>query len=334
METYFLEIKIPSNSAKLERFVTPALNNYNSLLIYKYTILQLRSICKRYNIKRVSSLNKLQLLKICYNTMRCKYALQIIIKSFRRLFIQRFNETTGPARLCRSLCNNIDDFATTDPINEINYYYFISYQDKDGFIYGYDINTIRTLFEHDNYNNPYTRNHFSHSFLNTVKKRLRYNIIMKKIPIVIIPRHLTSMEKIVTIFQKLDQLGNYTQIEWFTTLSIQRLFVLYRELYDIWVYRAQLSDDMKKNICPPNGDPFVNISPNTIYNMDISERQDIIPFLLVVFHNLIQTGGGVQEHQQMGAFYLLSALTLVSPQAANAMPWLYESVVHVQPIQN
>ena len=34
-----------------------------------------------------------------------------------------------------------------------------------------------------------------------------------------------------------------------------------------------------------------------------------------------------QDSRGLGALYVLTALTLVSPGAADAMPWLYNSVV-------
>jgi hypothetical protein len=37
-----------------------------------------------------------------------------------------------------------------------------------------------------------------------------------------------------------------------------------------------------------------------------------------------------QNNQSLGAFYILGALTLVNNQAAESMPWLYESVFHNQ----
>jgi hypothetical protein len=41
------------------------------------------------------------------------------------------------------------------------------------------------------------------------------------------------------------------------------------------------------------------------------------------------TSGINRDSQSLGAYYVLSALTLVSQPAQAAMPWLYESVVHV-----
>ena len=41
------------------------------------------------------------------------------------------------AKVLTSLSNNVDDFLTTENINEIDYYYFFSFKDKDNFIYSF-----------------------------------------------------------------------------------------------------------------------------------------------------------------------------------------------------
>ena len=43
-------------------------------------------------------------------------------------------------------------------------------------------------------------------------------------------------------------------------MELKDVIKLVRELCDIWNYRAQLSNETKRNICPPNGDPFRNLS--------------------------------------------------------------------------
>ena len=45
--------------------------------------------------------------------------------------------------------------------------------------------------------------------------------------------------------------------------------------------------------------------------------------------NLISKGINT-DSRSLGAFYILSALTLVSHSAAVALPWLYESVVQIK----
>ena len=57
--------------------------------------------------------------------------------------------------------------------------------------------------------------------------------------------YIEFLYAVLNIFQKIDALGNYTNPDWFNNLSHFKMVVYVRELYDIWVYRAQLSDETK-----------------------------------------------------------------------------------------
>ena len=55
---------------------------------------------------------------------------------------------------------------------------------------------------------------------------------------------------------------------------------------------------------------------------------DLQRFCLTVMENLVNTGSSTQW-KALGAYYVLAGLTLVNQNAANTLPWLYESVVHI-----
>ena len=95
-------------------------------------------------------------------------------------------------------------------------------------------------------------------------------------------------------------------------------------LHDIWNYRAQISDDVKREICAPSGKPFsiVNIHYNYLCNCDILQLKMIFVKIIENFINM----GIDDSSSSLGAMYILSALTLVNSDAANALPWLYQSV--------
>ena len=131
--------------------------------------------------------------------------------------------------------------------------------------------------------------------------------------------------EILELFQKIDNLGNYTNTEWFTILTRSQLIRYLRELNDIWVYRAELSQDVKRDICPPRGDPFMNTDMNIIVNISYEALQKLI---INIMKKLVNTGIN-RDSQTLGAYYVLAGLTLVNEEAANAMPWLYQSVVQI-----
>jgi beta-galactosidase GanA len=92
------------------------------------------------------------------------------------------------------------------------------------------------------------------------------------------------------------------------------------ELIDIWDYRAQLTIDAKRKICPPNG--FLNWY--RLYNMNQTSLHIIRENSLKVLESIVNTGIS-NEYKSLGASYVLGALTLVSEEAASAIPWLYQA---------
>ena len=126
------------------------------------------------------------------------------------------------------------------------------------------------------------------------------------------------------IFQRIDELGNYTNSDWFLNLNTYKLIIFIRELYDIWTYRAQLDNQSKINICPPHGRPFFNIN---ISSLQLHNIENIRSDILVILDKFVNSGID-RDCNLMGSYYILTALTLVSNSAATSMPWLYQSVAH------
>ena len=131
----------------------------------------------------------------------------------------------------------------------------------------------------------------------------------------------------LTLFQNIDSLGNYSDPAWFMTLNNTQLIRLLRELIDIWEYRAQLSMEVKRAICPPLGDPFHRIISLTQIQ-HLENINDVRKIILNILEKLVNTGLD-RENKILGSYYVLGALTLVNSNAANALPWLYQSLVYI-----
>ena len=300
-------------------------SDYSKLRNSNYTIPELKEIYKRFKIKWKSKLKK-DIIEECYINLKHNYFATKIQRFLLNHFIKLFNKTQGPALLKREMCNNVEDFLTTEQMNEIDYYFFFSYRDSDGFVYGFNIISIYNLILKKDTKNPYTRNDFSMELIEMVIKRIEYNRILKKVNHEISPTQLTANNKLITLFQKIDLLGNYTQVEWLINLSpyYVRRFIL--ELYDIWDYRSQLTKEMKINICPPHGYPFKDVPLHVIQNNHNISIDILKNYCAIIIHQLINSSTE-RENQSLGAIYVLSALTLVNPNAAESMPWLYQSLL-------
>jgi len=129
--------------------------------------------------------------------------------------------------------------------------------------------------------------------------------------------------RIQELFMDIDQLGNYTNYQWFSNLERREYIRLYRTLHDIWTYRGHLSREMKCKICILE-DPFHEINRERVHFHEASVEV-IREVCLKIFENMVYCGID-DEYRKIGTLHALSALTMVSIHARNAMPWLYESL--------
>lgn len=314
-----------------EDFEILKLNEHDELLKNNYSVPQLKEMCRYYELK-VSG-NKDEVTKRLYNYLSKSFFAIKIQRLFRRYIIIKYNKCHGPAFIKRRLCVNDNDFLTMEDIKEIPYNQFYSYKSTENHIYGFDVISLYNLISRPDVSplNPYTRTEFPVSVKSDLKKLIKLSKLLKiKMDIELEKEESVSLEKqieisIISLFQKMDELGNYTNTEWFNSLTAPQITRFVRELYDIWAYRAQLAHSTKREICPPNGDPFRNVNMNNFYACDFIYLKSIA---LKIMENLVYSGIN-RENQFLGSSYVLSALTLVSDGAADAMPWLYQSVAHV-----
>ena len=84
------------------------------------------------------------------------------------------------------------------------------------------------------------------------------------------------------------------------------------------------TNEVKNKICNFK-DPFTNLG--IIHANMINNNYDVLANISLTLIEKMVYSGIDQDSRSLGALYVLTALTLVSPNAADAMPWLYNSVV-------
>lgn len=317
-----------------EKFVAPTINNYNELSKYNYNILQLKIIAKKYKLKLNG--NKKTMITRIYSFLYLSSYIIKIQKKFRGNLAKKYKLLHGPASLKRKLCTNADDFVTMEPVEDINYHQFISYKDTDGFIYGFDIISLHNLFlkspDIESIKNPYTRNLIPEPVIKTIKSIIRIAKILKfhinlhyedDTPIISSAKMVEL--RALTLFQTIDELGNYSNSSWFLSLNRNQLIRFLRELTDIWNYRAQITLETKRKICPPIGDPFRLL--NMIYIHNEPNMLNVKKAVLEVLEKIVNSGVD-RDSKALGACYVLGSLTIVNQEAATALPWLFESFGH------
>ena len=345
MEHYLnLSIKNKKSYVKISDsdFVIPIFVFYNDILKYNYNVSQLRAIAKHYKLSTGG--NKDYLKKRLFNFLYYSYNIIIVQKYVRYFLTKKYIKVHGPAFYNRSLCSNDVDFCTLDNLSTICYNQFISFKDNNSHIYGFDIKSLYNLFiksdnakKNNNSNsnfsnvlNPFTNVFFSHNILEQLLEYIRLTKLLKleldlnydELIIVSLNKQLEM--KILTLFQRIDSLGNYTNIKWFMELDKYGLIHFIRELADIWNYRANLTLETKRAIVPPSGNPFHSDHIN-IHNLPQYNFIQIKKYSIQIIDLMINKG--INETScVLGSYYVLCALTMVSSDAADSLPWLYEAV--------
>jgi len=260
----------------------------------------------------------------------------------RRYLVMTRIRMRGPALFLskRELCVNDTDFYTLEPISEIEPSNFYSYQDDKGLVYGFDVKSLQMM--HDSQGsimNPYNRFEFTDKTLRNIKTLIGKPKSMSEadVELEIFERmyelRTRPLEtRITDLFYEIDRLGNYTVSSWFSGLSREKYLYMYKRIRALWNYRAGLEDETKQAICP-FFDPFqFRLGRYTSILFTDRERTlteiDCRKMCVILMENLIYTGRDDITKNLIVA-HILSALTLVSPDARNAMPWLYDSIVYL-----
>jgi len=297
----------------------------DQLYTTKYQVIQLKHMCKHYKLQVTGK--KVVLITRLYDFLKYYVYAQKIQWCYKDHLLRKYIHAKGPAFMNRSLCVNESDFFTMDPVSDISIEQFVSFTDKDGKIYGFDLLSLYNLWlkTHKPHRNPYNRNIFP----TDLEKKCE---LIYKFSGSYFNRVITTIESLhnsndfetrcFNVFQEINQLGNYADHTWYVSLSRLNVIRFVRELLDIWCYRAELSASVKMSICPPHGNPFAGMSINILPTLEMDQVRQLG---LTVIQNMVLTASDI-ENRSLGANFVLCALTLVSESAAISLPWLYQSV--------
>ena len=336
----------------------------HSKITAKLTLPHLRRLCVAYGLKKTGTKPVLIERSRAHCLKQCAvYTLQRVARGYRsRMYVRQFmnNSTYRPS----TAAVNETDVYTMDDFTDVPHYQLFRFLDNaDGMIYEFNMasffkllktaisikdwtntvtfRTIRACSNSEippNVLNPYNRSPISNVVVRSFFTKMAYSRMMRH-PVCVEFKEeaLTPMQlvegRILELFQDINALGNYADSSWLSALMHPQHIRFVQELYDIWTYRAELSMQTKCQICPPLGCLFAN--PNST---EVMNEIRIAPFNIVREINLCAIdrlihSGITEDDRKLGAFYVLSALTLVSPGARDAMPWLYQSVVVSPPVQ-
>ena len=235
--------------------------------------------------------------------------------------INNISSLKGVGYFNRGKCNNNEDFFSFEEINEINDRYFFSYQDKNKFIWFFDIRSFNKLIELKQ-TNPYTREPIPLNVIKRSKKlteKLKLNTNDNQVDIQLIKQTKEQIvkQKTVDLFSAIEQSGYECNIVWFLNLHRDLLKKLYTNLEDLWNYRLPLTSEIKSRIAPPNGNVF-SMRVNDVFR--ISNKQDLQSIIL---NEVCKFNDAVNDSdKKLGYMYFLIGLGMVSEDCYYAHQWL------------
>jgi hypothetical protein len=243
-------------------------------------------------------------------------AAAVIRSTWSRWLLKR----AGPLFHAKEESNNPYDFFSSDPVAEIPMRYFISFVDP-ATAKGYcmDTRSVTALLQHAVTNkeeplNPFNRATLPPLFLRRLK---RHNLVTVWEPLKATTEAQAVTMAVSDVFRVMEDLGYYTNPDWFLSLSRQGLQRFYIELADIWYHRASLSSSDRARISPKR--PF-SVPVTTALVM----QQKALRPLLLDTCRLLVTGAEAKADRQLGVMYIMGALSIVSAGAATANPWIFE----------
>lgn len=317
-----------------ENIYIPNFYEAHFLYKYKYNLQQLKLMAKKYKLKMSGS--KPVLIQRIYSFLFLSNLSMKIQKHIRGYLYRKYCSCHGPAFIKRNICTNHIDFLSMDELTIIPFNQFFSFKDDDGFVYGFDlISFYNLIYKTDGVvKNPYNQQRISAKVIENFRTLLRVSHSLKisiSTEIADINKEVSDVKSVelrcLTLFQNIDALGNYSNAQWFLSLNRTQMIKFLRELMDIWCYRAPLTPETKRAIIPPLGNPFSRMSSydslqTTEYLVEVRK------VILGIMEKFVNTGID-KDSKCLGAYYVLGALTLVSPEAAAALPWLYQAVCYM-----
>jgi hypothetical protein len=291
--------------------------------LYKNRVVDLKNIAKYLNL-RISG-NKTELIERILKYHKESAAATRIQRTVRGRFARTWMMLKGGAK--RSTCVNDTDFYTMDPLTEIPFTEYIEYADNTGVRYGFNMRSLYYLLSKmKKFDNPYTREDMKPVLGERFVRLLRLtNLVFPENTIIapednaveIITDQEVNERRLNDLFISIDALGHYTSVRWFTDLPSSGLFAFLTRLYYIWL---RLEPELRQRICPgPN--PFQFAETINMRDQTLEENR----MMIVRMGESLICSDVDEEHRNLGAMYFLTALTVVSPQARNQMPWLYDN---------
>ena len=329
-----------------DKTVTDYCNDIAKKDLSKSKLPELKQFARELNIK--ISGNKPALILRIEECLVQTHSVIKIQRNARKYLVTKWFKMKGSIKNCV----NDTDFYTLEPLSEIHYLYYFQYINS-GHSYGFNIKSLCALAVKSNnkFQNPYNRDSMKSAeqkIADVVKLTNAIfpdNQLMKDIsamndgivqstiltlirdrrPVVVnrLAHQLRALDRlsieqrVIGLFMHIDSLGNYTQTNWLTELSSQKMYYMIAKLHQLW---QNVPRDVRIRVCP-HMSPF----SETVFGSEQILPNEVHLGIIIRMAEVLVYSGVDSEHQNLGAMYFLSGLTIVSLGARAQLPWLYDN---------
>jgi hypothetical protein len=219
-----------------------------------------------------------------------------------------------------------------EPIATIPKLFFFSYADSQKNIWSFDVRSLIHMFSQGQIlQNPYTREPFPERVVTRFRARHDWLRARKYVLFYGVEETITAEQewnqKVLDVFMRIEALGYLLSTSWFQELTLANQQSFYRNLFQLWFVRLGLTSAQREEVCPKWSQGETRIFKK---NPDETEKshKDIKWWRkqnLALIESLVSRGQ-LKSSRGLGAMYVLMSLVQVSEQAAEAYPWIYESI--------
>jgi len=240
------------------------------------------------------------------------------VNSYLTLFHQ------GPCIKTRGLSTNNSEVFSLEPIESILDFYYFSFADTQKNLWTFDIRSIAQMISLGTFKiNPYNRQPINERIVKKALNRIAWLRSRKYTILYPSNNDLTPdqlwRQKILDVCMRLESFGFHISCEWFSEMSLETHIEFYKFMYELWNYRLGLSIQAQCEIVPPPANLFKTRYEKK-HNLHWWEKVN-----LQLIETLIASSSN-KESQRLGATYCMMGFVKVNKNAANAFPWLYESL--------
>ena len=251
-----------------------------------------------------NNMNKIRLLQ---NKIRNNYMTKISGPAYNNLCLIDNDKDILSHELILVIKNN-----NKIPACEFDRFLLFSYKTKFNNIKGFNILSLKDMFNNDIYIDPFTNEQMDQTLINKINNKINF---LEKINYksLLTENKLTNEDihrmKINEILKKFDILGLFIDIRWFDKLDNNQIRTLYNEMQSMW--QAFKSDNPNDSIYIMDDSFAFKVTKSTLNNTN--DKNKLQEYIILEFDKLISSGLN-DIAKKMGGYIAIGALIYVLPE--------------------